>query len=115
MFYDTLNPPREPSVSRFLNVWSKQNNCLVFKANDKVLKPSKGDIVVFTFSHIGIVESNHGNIISTIEGNTNAVGSREGIVVARKSRPLSIVRSFIRLPMTTIGVDRSIYKIAKVC
>ncbi len=114
-FYAALYPPRETSVSLFLNVWAKQNNCLIFKPTDEVRQPLKGDIVVFTFSHIGIVEANRGTMLSTIEGNTNAAGGREGIEVARKLRPPNIIRAFIRLPMTTIGVDRTIQNIAQVC
>jgi hypothetical protein len=61
--YSALIPPREPSVNRFLNVWAKHNNCLIFKPNSKVYNAIKGDIVVFTFSHIGIVESNNGTTL----------------------------------------------------
>jgi hypothetical protein len=75
----------------------------------------KGDIVVFTFSHIGIVHSNNGAIITTIEGNTNAAGSREGVTVARKQRSLSIIKSFIRLPMTTIGIEKQLDEVVRYC
>lgn len=56
--------------------------------------------MVFTFSHIGIVESAQGNSFTSIEGNTNSAGSREGVEVARKNRLLHIARAFIRLPVT---------------
>lgn len=36
--------------------------------------------------HIGVVESVDGNFMYTIEGNTNAAGSREGTAVLRKKR-----------------------------
>jgi len=103
--YMALKPPREPSVSRFLNIWAKDQNCLVFAPNNELGKPMKGDIVVFTFSHIGIVESAGAGSITTIEGNTNAGGSREGVKVARKNRTLGIVRKFIRLPITYVDTD----------
>lgn len=114
-FYGVLTPPREPSVRRFLDVWAKQQHCMIFKPSDKFLAPVKGDIVVFTFSHIGIVESYNGSTVTTIEGNTNAAGSREGVTVARKHRSMSIIKSFIRLPMSTIGIDKQIDEFAHYC
>ena len=98
--YAGVKPPREASVSRFLNQWAKDQKCLIFSANDKTFQPAKGDIVVFTFSHIGIVEEVNGGSINTIEGNTNKAGSREGTEVLRKQRKLAIVRQFIRLPVS---------------
>ncbi len=105
ILYGDLIPPRQPSVSRFLNNWAKTNNCLIFKPDSEIFTMMKGDIVVFTFSHIGIVESNNGTSITTIEGNTNDAGSREGTVVARKQRSARIIKSVIRLPMTKMGTD----------
>ncbi len=61
-----------------------------------------GDIVVFTFSHIGIaVADEHGGSVSTVEGNTNLQGTRDGggrtrDGVYRKSRSKSLIRSVIR-------------------
>lgn len=56
-----------------------------------------GDIVVFTFSHIGIaVEDAKGGQVVTVEGNTDQQGSREGGGVFLKSRSLSKIRSRIR-------------------
>lgn len=56
-----------------------------------------GDIVIFTFSHIGIaVEDAAGGFVKTVEGNTDAAGSREGGGVFAKSRSLSKIRSRIR-------------------
>lgn len=113
--YGALIPPREASVHRFLNTWAKQNNCLVFKPDSEVFTAMKGDIVVFTFSHIGIVESNNGKMLTTIEGNTNAVGGREGTTVARKNRPYSIIKSIIRIPMTTIGIEKQLKNAVQYC
>jgi hypothetical protein len=58
----------------------------------------RGDILVFTFSHIGIAVGDIGKdgIVQTIEGNTNAEGSREGDGVYRKRRHASKIRSVIR-------------------
>ena len=58
----------------------------------------RGDIVVFNFSHVGIavgpVDAN--GFVPTVEGNTNAAGSREGDGVYRKLRSIHSIRSRIR-------------------
>lgn len=76
-----------------------ENGCVVFGPRDPKYKPEPGDIVVFTFSHIGIVESFDGwaKGLNTIEGNTDDQGSREGVKVARRVRAASQCKSFIRL------------------
>lgn len=58
-----------------------------------------GDIVIFTFSHIGLAISspNSNGMVTTIEGNTDAAGSREGGGVYIKSRSVSKIRSRIRV------------------
>lgn len=71
----------------------------VFGPRDGLYFPQAGDIVVFTFSHIGIVENFDGSHVATIEGNTDDGGSREGLEVAHRTRGLSICRSFIRPPI----------------
>jgi len=57
-----------------------------------------GDIVIFTFSHIGfaISEPDADGYIRTIEGNTDGQGSREGGAVLVKRRHISKIRSRIR-------------------
>lgn len=56
-----------------------------------------GDIVVFTFSHIGLaVEDAKNGYVATVEGNTDSAGSREGGGVYLKVRKVSQVRSRIR-------------------
>jgi hypothetical protein len=57
-----------------------------------------GDIVIFTFSHIGIAVSrpDRNGYVLTVEGNTDGAGSREGGAVLRKSRHVSKIRSRIR-------------------
>lgn len=63
----------------------------------------KGDIVVFDFSHIGIVIEDQKSIktsIKTIEGNTNGAGERDSVKgdgVWKKSRAPSLTKSYIRL------------------
>lgn len=62
-----------------------------------------GDIVVFNFSHIGLVVKDQvapATTIETIEGNTNSKGTRDsksGDGVWRKRRPVSSIRSLIRI------------------
>jgi len=57
-----------------------------------------GDIVSFKFSHIGIAEQDIRSdlTIRTIEGNTDAAGSREGGGVWRKVRRLDQIKTRIR-------------------
>jgi hypothetical protein len=58
-----------------------------------------GDIVVFTFSHIGlaVADADSSGYVKTIEGNTNGAGSREGGSVLEKNRHVSKIRSRIRI------------------
>lgn len=98
-FYPNVRPPREASVTRFRTLWAPTQKCLVFSHNDSAYSPHKGDIVVFNFSHIGIVDVPGTGQVRTIEGNTNEAGSREGTTVRQKDRPFSVVRCFIRLPV----------------
>ncbi|MFZ0615429.1 MAG: CHAP domain-containing protein [Chthoniobacterales bacterium] len=67
----------------------------------EVLMPSAkaqaGDIVMYTFSHVGIVLSDNGKTLQTVEGNTNGEGSREGDGVYFKTRAKSLVRRYVRI------------------
>lgn len=71
--------------------WFRRNGRIVGKYN---LKP--GDMVRFTFSHIGFVEKVlSGGRVQTIEGNTsgsNAGSQRDGGGVHRRVRSLSIIQ-----------------------
>lgn len=100
IFYSHVTKPRTPSVSNFRTRWATSQNCLVFAPDNQIYSPHKGDIVVYKFSHIGIVESVLADgSLNTIEGNTNQAGSREGTTLRRKVRPINIVRCLIRLPV----------------
>lgn len=57
-----------------------------------------GDIVIFRFSHIGIALTapDKNGVVTTVEGNTDGSGSREGGAVLRKLRHVSKIRSRIR-------------------
>jgi len=58
-----------------------------------------GDIVIYTFSHIGLAvkDIDSSGYVATIEGNTNGAGSREGGSVLEKKRHVSSIRSRIRI------------------
>ena len=76
--------------------WAKENGLKL------VLRPSEvkaGDIVVFTFSHVGIAtsDSDKSGNFTAVEGNTDAAGSREGGGVWKKTRNVSAVRSTVNL------------------
>lgn len=111
-FFGHLRPPRTASVSGFRTRWAPRNDCLVFAPNHAQHRPHKGDVVVYTFSHIGIVRSVSKNSVTAIEGNTNEAGSREGTTVrGDKVRPWAKIRCFIRFPIpaqydTTNGMCR---------
>lgn len=88
---------------RTAGAWDFENWSLEQDSTTNTKKPHggdilPGDIVVFTFSHIGIAVSSpdHDGSITTVEGNTDAAGSREGGGVYLKSRHLSKIRSRIR-------------------
>ena len=83
--------------------WDFENWCRGIDKTAMLKKPHKGDIqpgdiVMFTFSHIGIAESapDKNGYVTTIEGNTDGSGSREGGAVLRKKRHTSKIRSRIR-------------------
>jgi hypothetical protein len=93
----TFERPRTPSA------WGLEAWSLAQDESTWTLKPpgrdiKRGDIVVFNFSHTAIaVSAPDGNgYFTTVEGNTNKAGSREGDGVYRKARHISQIRSRIR-------------------
>lgn len=67
-----------------------------WKANSNLVSnvPVPGAVVIFyegkgPSGHVGIVIAVSGNIITTIEGNTNSDGSREGYEVAQKTHDIT--------------------------
>jgi hypothetical protein len=63
-------------------------------------KALPGDIIVFDFSHVGLIESDQGNHFNTIEGNTNNAGTRDsdsGDGVWRKTRARSLAKNLLRV------------------
>lgn len=77
--------------------WARDEDVKLFKPRAGI---RAGDIVVFSFSHIGLAaeDESEGKVV-TIEGNTDSSGSREGGGVYRKVRATSLVRSHIRLEL----------------
>lgn len=90
--------PRSARVLDWL-AWGLEpkHGVLMFGSRDSVLRPEAGDIVIFTFSHMGVVEGCAGGVVRTIEGNTDDEGSREGFKVCRRERKLDVCRTFLRL------------------
>ena len=78
-----------PRTAQDLTTWTK-------KPHRGDIKP--GDIVIFKFSHIGFAVSSpdSNGYVTTIEGNTDKAGSREGGGVFKKKRHVSKIRSRIR-------------------
>lgn len=83
--------------------WNLENWSLKQDNSTQTRKPHRGDIkpgdiIVFTFSHVGFAvgEPDEEGYVSTLEGNTDTAGSREGGGVFRKRRKLSSIRSRIR-------------------
>lgn len=80
--------------------WAKNRNLqLIYDCKDLA---HRGDIIIYDFSHIGIVGFNQENPsqkIITIEGNTNKNGSRNGDGVYLKKRTPSpeIIHCLIRM------------------
>lgn len=90
--------PRPITAAAFgLIAWGKAQGCKVFLP-DSEHRPLRGDIVVFTFSHCGIVATVAHDGFVSYEGNSNADGSRDGYAVVRHPRSFGIVKAFIRLP-----------------
>jgi len=79
--------------------WARKRG-LVVKGENQQAKA--GDLVVFDFSHIGIVVADQaGRMIETVEGNTNTQGSRDsetGDGVWKKNRDYKLTRCYITLP-----------------
>lgn len=106
--------PRTPRAYDFDTVWAQRNSALVFSPRQKKIRPRRGDIVVFNFSHVGIIARapGTGGIVETVEGNTspgNTGSQRDGAGVYRRRRNVSLVRNFVRpaLKATEFGQQRA--------
>ena len=75
--------------------WAKEQGLEVIK---KPTTLSKGDIVIFKFSHIGVASGGEaGGYFDCVEGNTDKKGDREGGGVFNQTRSMQLVRSIIKL------------------
>lgn len=93
----TFKRPQTAGAWDFEN-WSIAQDSTTWMRREPAGDIVAGDIVMFTFSHIGIAVSSpdkKGNV-KTVEGNTNTAGSREGNGVYLKTRSISKIRSRIR-------------------
>jgi len=81
-----------------LQNWSmKQDGSTDTKLNPQAGDIAAGDIVIFTFSHVGLAIGNPvKGIVPTVEGNTDGNGSRDGGGVWKKERKISLIKSRIR-------------------
>ncbi len=90
---------RRPKTSRAFDFidWAREQNQFVLPGT---AKPEPGMIVVYDFSHIGIVKRAVGrDSFIAIEGNTNGCGDRDsttGDGVWEKKRARNLVRNFIQ-------------------
>jgi len=79
--------------------WANKRKSTVMIFDDDI-QPRRGDIVVFDFSHIGIVTGSTRTRMQTVEGNTNGKGTRDstsGDGVWAKDRALSLARCYLRI------------------
>jgi len=78
--------------------WAQSNSSIAkLITNPRTI--NAGDLVVFSFSHIGIASTNSdaNGSFQCVEGNTNLAGSREGNGVYEKTRNVKSVRSVASL------------------
>lgn len=87
--------PRTAAAFGYID-WARNHSQILFPPS---IRPEPGMIVVYDFSHIGIVKSAiDGESFLAIEGNTNGKGDRDstsGDGVWEKTRRNSLVRNFI--------------------
>jgi surface antigen len=69
-------------------------------AKYRVKDPQPGDVFIMSFDggkgHTGFVESVSKDTITTVEGNTDGDGGREGWIVARRTRKRSSILGYLR-------------------
>ena len=93
----TFERPRTAGAWDLENWSMKQDGSTWTKLNPQAGDIAPGDIVIFTFSHVGLaVGTPTKGMVETVEGNSNAQGSREGGGVWKQTRKLSQIRSRIR-------------------
>jgi len=75
--------------------WGKRIGITVAKPPKSI---KKGDVVVFSFSHVALAtsDSDSSGNFNTIEANTGSNGERDGDGVYAKTRNIKLVRSVVR-------------------
>lgn len=93
----TFDPPTTAGAWD-LERWSLEQDASTHTKRAPKKDIKAGDIVIFKFSHVGFAVGapNANGDFKTVEGNTDAKGSREGGGVCCKSRNLSDVKTRIR-------------------
>jgi len=90
--------PTTPAAFGF-DPWARANPAGV-KYRINIKEAAAGDIVIFEWSHIGLVigrdGSGPGSGLITVEANTDGAGTRDGDGVYEKTRPLRGIRSIHR-------------------
>jgi hypothetical protein len=89
--------PTTPSAFGFIE-WSLAQDASTNTKHEPMGDIKRGDLVIFKFSHIGIAIADAvDGKIQTVDGNSNAAGSREGNCVTKKTRSVSQVKARIRI------------------
>jgi hypothetical protein len=76
--------------------WAKQNKLLILSDSMESILHT-GDLFVFDMSHLGVVVTDSGAMVSTIEANTGEQGGNDGEGIFAKTRNRAHARGFIRL------------------
>jgi len=96
-FTTKFKRPRTAGAYDFKN-WSLKQDRSTWTKSPHRNDIEAGDIVIFTFSHIGFAIStpDKNGYVTTVEGNTDKKGSREGGGVFKKKRHVSKIATRIR-------------------
>lgn len=91
--------PRTPAAYGFRDRWGPANAARGISVLTRPGAILAGDILVYTFSHCGIAvrDTKPGRPVDTVEGNTNAAGSREGDGVYVKTRLPNLISAAVRI------------------
>lgn len=92
---------RKAGSKSVVRAWAAVRLLLPLTGLKRTSKPVRGDLVRFTFDHVGMFVEDLGAYIETIEGNTGDSGevsdSPNGDGVKRKRRHKSLVRDYIHV------------------
>ena len=102
-----IDAPRTARAFGFID-WARTQRAVQYITREELLtgryRPAPGDIVVFEFSHVALCsKAAPKGYVTTIDGNTDSTGSREGHEVAVKTRPTGKVRCVLRLIPTALS------------